>query len=191
MSNIADHDFLRDPRVPITNVNIRTLVLAKLRLFPNAIVYDVGAGSGSVTVEVALQIPQGQVFGLESRPLAVELAEANLKKFSVTNGQIVAGNALDTMIHLPQADRIFIGGSGGQLPEILALADHKLAPGGILVATSVTMYSGPRVYQFMEERGYLGLEALMIQLSSIQKLGNSPVWRAHNPIQLITGIKPS
>lgn len=190
MSNIPDKLFIRDPKVPITNVDIRTLVLAKLKLFPGAVVYDVGAGSGSVTVEVALQIPQGKVFGLESKPLAVEVAQANIKKFAITNGQIIPGDAVDSMPKLPPADRIFIGGSGGRLPDILAIANEKLTPGGLLVATSVTMHTGPQVHQFMLENGYLDLEVLMIQISRIHPVGQSQIWRANNPIQIITGTKP-
>lgn len=181
---------MRDPKIPITNADVRTLVLAKLKLFPGAVVYDVGAGSGSVTVEVALQIPQGKVFGLECKPLAVELAKANLKKFAVTNGQIVPGNAVDSMLQLPAADRIFIGGSGGKLPEILAIADNKLTAGGVLVATSVTLATGPQVHQFMVEKDYLDIEVMMIQISHAHHVGQSQIWRANNPIQIITGTKP-
>lgn len=181
--------FIRDPKVPITNGDIRTLVLAKLRLFSQAVVYDVGAGSGSVTVEVALQIPRGKIFGLEYQPQAIKLARANLKKFAVTNGEIISGNALDSMVSLPLADRIFIGGSGGRLSEILIQADKKLVPGGIMVATSVTMYTGPQVYKFMVDKGYKNLEALMIQISCAQSVGRTQVWRANNPIQIITGTK--
>jgi cobalt-precorrin-6B (C15)-methyltransferase len=111
---IPDHLFIREQGVPMTKCEIRALSIAKLNLFPNAVVYDVGAGSGSVAVECKRFLPQGKVFAIEKNPKALNTIRKNCEKFKV-DLEIVDGTAPEALIELPQADRIFIGGSGGNL----------------------------------------------------------------------------
>ena len=167
------------------------VVLGKLKLFPGAVVYDVGAGTGSVTVECALQVKQGMVYALERNGSADELVETNAKRFGVgPQVKLVPGLAPQTMEKLPPADRIFIGGSAGELQGILQTAHQKLKPGGWLVATSITLETGPAVLQFLEQQGYQQVEAVSIATAVARKAGGKHMWQGESPVTVISGQKP-
>lgn len=174
----------------MTRQEIRVIVLSKLKLFAGAVVYDVGAGTGSVTVECALQMKQGTVYALEKNGSADELVETNAKRFGVSHlVKLVPGQAPQTMEKLPLADRIFIGGSAGALQEILQTAHNKLKPGGWLVATSVTLETGPAVLQFLEEQGYQQVEAVSVSTAVARKAGVKHMWQGESPVTVISGQK--
>lgn len=174
----------------MTKQEVRMIVLGKLRLFPGAVVYDVGAGTGSVSVECALQLKQGTVYALEKDGSADELVEANARRFGLSNIKLVPGQAPATMEKLPPADRIFIGGSAGVLAGILATAHQKLKPGGWLVATAVTIETTPQVMRFLAEQGYEQMEAVSITVAQAKPLGKSHLWQGQNPVTVISGQKP-
>lgn len=174
----------------MTKQEIRAIVISKLRLFPTAVVYDVGAGTGSVTVECALQARGGTVYALEKDGQADELVEANARRFGLTNVKLVPGEAPATMEKLPPADRIFIGGSAGALAEILQMAHRKLKSGGWLVATAVTLETGPAVLDFLTRQGYDQVEAVAVNVAKIKQVGSAHLWQAENPVQIIAGQKP-
>ncbi|MCL5779483.1 MAG: precorrin-6Y C5,15-methyltransferase (decarboxylating) subunit CbiT [Firmicutes bacterium] len=187
---IPDHLFKRVSGIPMTKQEIRMIVLGKLRLFPGAVIYDVGAGTGSVTVECALQIKHGTVYALEKDGSADELVETNVRRFGVNNVKLVPGFAPVTMEKLPPADRIFIGGSAGALLEILQAADQKLKPGGWLAATAVTLETGPVVLGFLEEKGYQQVEAVSVTVAEARRVGRSHMWQGQNPVVVVSGQKP-
>lgn len=188
---VPDQIFLRINNIPITTAEIRAVVISKLKLFDNAIGYDIGAGTGSVAVEMGLLTPKGQVFALEQKTLTAELVEKNVHKFGLKNVRVIKGDAVKSMGNLPQAHRIFIGGSGGKLKEILTTADQKLLPGGIMAATSVTLNTAPGVHGFFIQKGYIDIEVVSINLARTATVGNLELWRANNPVQIVVGQKPS
>ncbi|SHK42871.1 precorrin-6Y C5,15-methyltransferase (decarboxylating) subunit CbiT [Desulforamulus aeronauticus] len=187
---IPDHLFKRGNNIPMTKQEVRMIVLGKLRLFPGAVVYDVGAGTGSVSVECALQLKQGVVYALEKDGSADELVETNARRFGLNNVKLVPGLAPATMEKLPPADRIFIGGNAGALAGILETANKKLKPGGWLVATSVTLETTPQVVRFLEEQGYEQAEAVSITVAQAKALGKAHLWQGQNPVTIISGQKP-
>lgn len=187
---IPDEMFKRVSGVPMTRQEVRVISISKLRLFPGAVVYDVGAGTGSISVECAIQVEPGTVYALERDGRADEVLEANVRKFGLTNIKLVPGFAPATMEKLPLADRIFIGGNGGALAEILATADKKLKPGGWLVANSVTAETGPEVYNFLVKNKYAQVDAITVNIAKIKQAGNAKLWQANNPVQIISGQKP-
>ena len=174
----------------MTKQEVRLIALGKLRLFPSAVVYDVGAGTGSVSVECALQLKQGTVYALEKDGSADELVETNARRFGLNNIKLVPGLAPATMEKLPPADRIFIGGSAGALAGILEMSHKKLKPGGWLVATAVTLETTPQVLRFLEEQGYEQVEAVNITVAQAKLLGRSHLWQGQNPVTVISGQKP-
>lgn len=186
---IPDQLFKQSNTVPITKQEVRMIAIGKMKLFPGAVVYDVGAGSGSVTVECALQVKNGTVYALEKDSSADELVEANARRFGLTNVRLVPGFAPDTMEKLPPADRIFIGGSAGALTDILETAHRKLKPGGWLVATAITLETGPRVLRFMADKGYQQTEAVNITVARARQVGQSQMWQGLNPVLIVSGQK--
>ncbi|MBM7854343.1 precorrin-6Y C5,15-methyltransferase (decarboxylating) CbiT subunit [Desulfohalotomaculum tongense] len=186
---IPDRLFVRREGVPITAAEIRAVVLSKLRLCAGITAYDVGAGSGSVTVEMGLQVKDGTVYALECKPDALLLVKENTGRFGLKNVKVIAGDAAQVMAELPPAHRIFIGGSGGKLAEILTGSHNKLLPGGILVATAVTLDTAPVVRQFLAQNGYQDIEVVSLNLARTAKVGRVNLWRANNPVQIVSGIK--
>lgn len=184
---IPDECFEREEGIPMTKNEIRVLSIAKLRLFPNALVYDVGAGSGSVAIECKRMIPDGQVFAIEKNPRAIELIRNNSKKFRV-NMEIIPGIAPEAMVNLPSADRIFLGGSGGKMKAILDACDDKLKDGGWLVINSVSLNSGADAYEVLRNKGYY-LEAVQVNIAVLNQKGNAEIWQARNPVTIISAQK--
>ncbi len=148
---IEDERFLRG-QVPMTKSEIRSISLSKLQLRPGDVVYDIGAGTGSVSVEMALQAYEGSVFAVECNEEALALIRQNTERFGAWNVKTVAGKAPEALAELPAPDRAFIGGSKGNLPEIMALLIQK-NPRIRVVINAVT------------------LETLAEAVSQFQKLG--------------------
>ena len=184
---IPDEDFIREEGVPMTKNEIRVLSLSKLRLFPGAVVYDIGAGSGSVAIECKLINPEGKVFAIENNPPAIALIKKNSRKFGV-NLEVIEGTAPLALHDLPLADRIFLGGSGGRLKDILDMCDRKLKMGGRLVVNTVTLHNGPAAYVFLKGKNYT-LEAVQVNIALIKEVGTSELWQARNPVTIIAAQK--
>jgi precorrin-6Y C5,15-methyltransferase (decarboxylating) len=121
---ICDGEFLRD-KVPMTKEEIRSISLSKLRLTKDAVIYDVGAGTGSVSVEMALMAVDGRVYAVEKKEEAVQLLHKNKEKFRADNLDIISGTAPEALKDLPVPTHAFIGGSSGNLREILQLLLEK------------------------------------------------------------------
>ena len=115
---IPDEAFLRE-KVPMTKEEVRDISLSKLRLTRQAVIYDVGAGTGSVSIEMALQAEEGTVYAVEKKPEAVELLRKNKKKFAADNLEIIEGLAPEALRGLPAPSHVFVGGSSGNLRAIL------------------------------------------------------------------------
>jgi len=171
----------------MTKNEIRVLSLAKLHLFPGAVIYDVGAGSGSVAIECKLMNPGGRVFAIEKKPRAINILRKNIEKFGVEL-ELVEGMAPVSLKSLPLADRIFLGGNGGKLEAILDICDKKLKMDGWLVINSVTLNTGSKAYAILKEKGYY-LEAVQVNIAVIKKVGNSELWQAKNPVTIIAAQK--
>lgn len=121
---IDDEEFIRD-NVPMTKSEVRTLSVAKLELSPDSVLYDIGAGTGSVSVSAALKIIDGEVYAIEKNENAVKLIEKNKRKFAADNIIVVKGNAPAAFENLPRPTHIFIGGSSGNIREIIEEAVKK------------------------------------------------------------------
>ncbi len=184
---IPDEYFLRTEGVPMTKSEIRVLSLAKLRLFHQAVVYDIGAGSGSVAIECKLMLPAGRVLAIERNPQAIELIKNNAEQFDV-DLELIAGSAPECLQGLPEADRIFLGGSGGQLPSILNGCDAKLKTGGWIVVNSVSLSTAPDAYNILKSKGY-SVEATQVNIAISSQRGNSELWQARNPVTIIAAQK--
>lgn len=173
----------------MTKCEIRALSIAKLHLFPAALVYDVGAGSGSVAIECKLLAPRGRVFAIEKEPRALGVMTKNCGKFQV-NLEIVTGIAPGALLDLPPVDRIFIGGSGGNLVEILDLCHQKLKAGGRMVINSVTVNTGADAYSHLKAMG-CEVEALQVNTAVAVDRGGVGLWQPKNSVTIITAEKRS
>ncbi|WP_088553044.1 precorrin-6Y C5,15-methyltransferase (decarboxylating) subunit CbiT [Calderihabitans maritimus] len=184
---IKDEEFCRG-QVPMTKEEIRVLLLSKACLEVDNTIYDVGAGTGSIAVEAALLARRGKIFAVEKEPEGINLIRRNAARFGVTNLEVVAGEAPDVLEPLPPADRIFLGGSGGNLNSILETCDRKLRAGGIIVISAVTLNTLLSAYQFLDSRGYRR-QIVMVNVARLERLGGTEAFRGLNPVYIISGVK--
>ncbi|HMM20303.1 MAG TPA: precorrin-6Y C5,15-methyltransferase (decarboxylating) subunit CbiT [Selenomonadales bacterium] len=185
---IPDELFLRGD-IPMTKQEIRILAVVKAAVKPADIIVDIGAGTGSLSVEAALLAPQGRVYAVEKEAEGVALIRANAAKFTAPNIEVIHGEAPAALDGLPAADVVFVGGSGGRLPEILAAADGLLRPCGRLIATAVTIETLHDVLQAFSSKRDFTTEAVGVQITRLRPAGAKHMFQALNPVYIITGKK--
>ncbi len=172
----------------MTKEEIRAISISKLDLQPHSVLYDVGAGTGSVTVEAALAIPHGSIYAVERDRAALDLIHKNLEKFGVKNVQVISGEAPGCLWELPPPDRVFVGGSGGKLPEIIQVVDKRLKVNGCVVINAVTLETAYKAVCLLEAGNYR-TEAVTVSISRLKRVGSSHLWQALNPVTIIWGVK--
>lgn len=182
---IPDDKFYRGG-VPMTKEEIRTIVLSKLRLRPEHILWDVGAGTGSVSVESALALTGGAVHAIEKNTDAIYLLEANREKFRVCNLNIVHGEAPEALYELPKPDRVFLGGTSGKFNEILELAFER-NPALRCVVTAITLETLSAAVKFMENRNLCDIDIVQVAVTHTRLAGKSHMMSAANPVWIISG----
>ena len=183
---IKDDAFVRG-NVPMTKEEIRILTLVKAQIAPDAVVYDVGAGTGSLSVEAARLAPQGHVYAIEKNPEGIALIKENAARFSTRNLTVVEGAAPAALDGLPPLDVALIGGSGRRLPEILDMIGTRMHSGGRIVANAITMQTVAACLDYFhahaEDYTY---EAIQVQISRLERVGPYDMAKALNPIYIIT-----
>ena len=170
---LDDAEFLRGDEgkpIPMTKQEVRAVAVSRLRVQPAFCVYDVGAGTGSVTVEVSLLARGGRVFAVEKNPKAVEQLRRNLKHFSLTNVEVVEGTAPDALSDLPAPDAVFIGGSSGNIGEIVRLCLAK-NPQVRIVATAITLETVAQLLEAARGLPEVSLEISQISAARARALG--------------------
>lgn len=182
--SIPDEAFIRT-KVPMTKCEVRNVSIGKLRLTPYAIVYDVGAGSGSVSVEMALQAPDIKVYAIEKNPDALELLEKNKQKFAADNMEIVAGVAPDALEHLPAPTHVFLGGSAGNMEEIFQCIFEK-NPDCRVVANTIALNSLTQLMGILEKHREYACDIVQMQTSVAKKVGAYQLMMGQNPIYIVT-----
>ena len=185
---IPDSQFIRGD-IPMTKQEIRILTLAKANIAAEDIIIDIGAGTGSLSVEAALLAKQGKVFAIEREVEGCELIKTNAAKFKAENIEVILGAAPEALDGLPAADVILIGGSGGRLLDILTCADMLLKPGGRLIITAVTVETLSTALQIMRDKKEYSVDACCVQVTRLQLVGTSNMFKALNPIYIIVCSK--
>ena len=183
---IADEEFIRQD-VPMTKQEIRILSLVKAQIAPDAVVYDIGAGTGSLSIEAARLAPKGEVYAIARSREGINLIRANAANFGVTNMQVIQAEAPDGLTGLPEADAILIGGSGSRLPEILETVTPKLKQTGRLVLNCITVQTLMQCIEFMRQHSDIYIyEAIQVQVTRLQQVGTYDMAKANNPIYIVT-----
>lgn len=171
--------------VPMTKQEVRAAVLAKLAVRPEDILWDVGAGTGSVSVELALAAPRGRVYAVECRPEGCALIKANREKFRTRNLVLVEGLAPAALSDLPAPDAVFIGGSKGNLAAIVDAALDK-NPDARICVSAIALESLSAAVAALTAKGRT-MQVSQIAVSRAKAVGGLHLMMAQNPIYLITG----
>ena len=187
---IPDENFERTESVPITKEEVRTIQISKARLSPGQTVLDIGCGSGSTTVEAGLQVESGgKVIGVDLDPNAIELTNRNLKKFGIDNTTLILGNAKEKISELPEADAIFIGGTGGDTQKIVQLCEDKLKSGGRIVIGVILIETLYAVLQTIEKLKFDSIDITQITIGKSRKTSTGTMMLARNPVTVISATK--
>jgi len=172
----------------ITKQEARALSLAKLRLAPDATVWDIGAGSGSVGLEAARLAPLGHVWAIEKSEGDAANVRANAVRFRVTNHTLMEGKAPQHLDQWPDPDAVFIGGSGGELAALIRLILDRLKPGGRLVMNFVTLENLATATAALAEAG-AAWDVVQLQASRSQPIVDMHRMAAQNPVWIVSGWK--
>ena len=187
---IPDEEFERADKVPITKEEVRVVQISKARLKPGQLVYDIGCGSGSISIEAALQIESsGKVLAVDYDQNAIELNKKNMKKFNVSNVSLIFGNAKEKISEFEQADTIFIGGTGGDTKEIVALSENKLKSGGRIVVGIILIETLYSVLQVLDELQFESIDITQVTISKSRKTSTGTMMLARNPVTIISATK--
>ena len=151
---------------------------------------DIGCGSGSITVEAGLQIEtSGKIVAVDIDPNAIELTKLNLEKFGVSNVTLILGNAKEKMSELPEADAIFIGGTGGDTQEIVQLCESKLQSGGRIVIGTILIETLYAVLQTIDKLKFNSVDITQITIGKSRKTSTGTMMLARNPVTIISATK--
>lgn len=182
---LPDSAFLREEGVPMTKSEVRAVALSKLALTEDALCWDVGAGTGSVSVEMAIQARLGQVYAVERKPSALALLEENRRRFNLENLSAVGGSAPEVLEALPPPTHVFLGGSSGKLREILALVLRK-NPAARIVAAAVTLETAAELTGCARSLPLERWEAVSLSAARSREAGPYHLMAAQNPVWLFT-----
>ena len=181
---IKDECFIRG-KAPMTKEEVRTVSLMKLGLSEDSVCYDVGAGTGSVAVEMALRAHQGKVYAIEKKEDALALILENKKKFAADNLEIVGGCAPEAMEELPVPTHAFIGGSSGNLKEIIRLLLNK-NPEVKIVINCITLETVGEAMEVIREFDFQERDIVQMSVSRSKEVGRYHMMMGENPIYIFT-----
>ena len=184
---MEDDLFLRG-QVPMTKSEIRSVALSKLRLRPEDVVYDIGAGTGAVAIDVAFQVKEGFVYAVEVNEEAVALINTNVKKLGAWNVKIIHGKAPEVLATLPTPDRAFIGGSKGNMATIIKLLLEK-NPKIRIVINAITLETMMEAIECFRIFEFEDIDILQISAARAKEVGNYHMMTGQNPVFIISGEK--
>lgn len=181
---IEDEAFIR-AKVPMTKSEVRSISLSKLRLHADSVMYDIGAGTGSVSIEAALQAPEGYVYAIEKKEEACALIEENKRKFHAANIEVVSGLAPEALETLPVPTHAFIGGSSGNMKEILQLLLQK-NPKLRIVINCIALESVSETLDCMKSLPVKDVDIIHVSSARSRELGRYHMMTGMNPIYIVS-----
>lgn len=185
---ISDDLFIRE-KVPMTKEEVRVVSLAKLKLNEESVVYDIGAGSGSVSIECALKCPKGKVYAIERKTEATELIERNCEKFGISNVEIIKACAPDIDFSIEEKMEIpthaFIGGSGGNLSQILDWLYEKNSDIKIVI-NAIALETVSEIVQELKKRNIDNAQIVSLNVAKAKKLGGYNMMMGNNPVYVVS-----
>lgn len=183
-----DESFIRG-NVPMTKQEIRILTIAKAQISAKDYIVDIGAGTGSLSVEAAKIAENGYVFAIDKNPDAIDLITQNAEKFSADNIIIINAEAPAGLRQVPKIDVAIIGGSGGNLTEILNTVDEKLKFGGRVVANFITIQSLAICIDWLRNHENYIYDVMQVQITRYKNIGGYDMAQANNPVHIVSAKK--
>lgn len=190
-TGIPDEEFYR--RKPksglITKQEVRAISLSKMNLKEESIVWDIGAGSGAVAIEASFVARKGRIYAVEKNETDVSVIKKNIKKFCVSNVEIVHTYAPKGLDRLPSPSSVFIGGSGGKMEEIIEAVSGKLVPGGRIIVNVVALENLNTSINILTEKGF-STDIILVNIARSIGIKDLTRFEPLNPVFIITAISP-
>jgi len=182
---VPDEEFHRLGEGMITKLEVRAVSLTKMHLREDSVVWDIGAGSGAVSIEASFLTKRGSVFAIEKDDHAVAVIRENVNKFGRCNIRVIHATAPEGLGELPDPSTIFIGGSGGELAGILKVACDRLKPGGRIVINAATLETLQAAVDGLKANGFMS-EISLINVARSRDILNLTRLEALNPVFVVT-----
>ncbi|MPM90965.1 Cobalt-precorrin-6B C(15)-methyltransferase (decarboxylating) [bioreactor metagenome] len=187
MRFIHDTEFIRNNDTPMTKEAVRNQIVSRFNVNENSVIFDIGSGTGSVSLMLARLVPNGKVYAFDTNKMSMEVLEENKRKFSTDHVIGILGTVPHSIEenNLPSPDAVFIGGSNGDLKNIIALFEGKNVP---LVLTAITTETFSEVMRLIEVGIIKSGEISQLFLTDSVKLGRYHIMKPQNPVWIISGI---
>ena len=182
---MRNRDFITG-KVPITKEEVRAISINKLDLLNAKTFIDVGAGTGSISIEAGYHYPNLRVIAIERNDDALDLVNQNIENFNLTNVEVVKAYAPVDLDLDTQVDAIFLGGTGKKLEEIIDWSKELLVSGGRLVANFIIIDTFYEMLRLVREKGFKNVDVTVLNVSKLEKLGPGEYFKPHNPIYIIS-----
>lgn len=187
---IPETSFYRRRYGLITKQEVRAISLAKMRLSDESVLWDIGAGSGAVSIEASFLVRKGRIYAIEKNDADIAIIKKNVRKFRAANVEVVQAFAPDGLGELPDPTTVFVGGSGGRLTEILELAGRRLKPGGRIVINIAVLENLRAAIDALKVIGFV-TEVTLINIARTTNVMELTRFEALNPVFVVTGVPAS
>ncbi|MBB1079420.1 decarboxylating cobalt-precorrin-6B (C(15))-methyltransferase [Limosilactobacillus sp. STM2_1] len=184
---MRDDEFLRN-KVPMTKSEVRAISIDKLNLIGKKSMLDVGAGTGSVSIQAAHEFNGLTVTAIEMNPDGIDIINQNINKFALKNIRLIKGTAPED-IPEQKYDAIFVGGSGSHLDEIINFASDHLNANGTIVLNFILFENAMQVEQLLQENDFKNIEMIEVGVLRWHKLGKGHFFKPNNPTIIVSARK--
>lgn len=183
---MRNKDFITG-KVPITKEEVRAISINKLDLLNAKTFIDVGAGTGSISIEAAYHYPDLKVIAIERNDDAIDLVNKNIENFNLTNVEVIKAYApVELDVDKINVDAIFLGGTGNKLEEIIDWSKDLLVPGGRLVANFIIIDTFYEMLRLVRKKGFKNVDVTVLNVSKLENLGPGEYFKPHNPVYIIS-----
>lgn len=190
-AGIPDELFERVDGVPITKEEVRAIQISKARLSAGDTIYDIGCGSGSISVEAAIQAgADGTILAIDHNPTAINLTKRNAARFDIPNIQTILGEAHNVIPTLPAADAILIGGTGGETATILNMCVTQLRPGGRIVIATILIETLAQILHTIQKCRLSNTDIIQITILKSRQTRTGTMMLARNPVTIVSAANP-
>jgi precorrin-6Y C5,15-methyltransferase (decarboxylating) len=187
---IPDEEFYQQKRTAgrITKQEVRAISLAKMCLREESVLWDIGAGSGAVSIEASFLAKKGSIYAVEKNDADIAIIKKNIRKFNTYNIEVIQTVAPDNLDDLPAPDTVFIGGSGGRMEGIIEFASRKLKPGGRIVINIALLENLGTTVETLRAKGFTP-EITMVNIARSTGILELTRFDALNPVFIVTGVR--
>lgn len=182
---IPDNEFIRS-KVPMTKEEVRTISISKLNLKENDVLLDIGAGTGSVAIQASFQLNKGKVFAIERKSEAAELIRTNIDKFQTNNVKVIEGLAPAALKGISGFNKVFIGGSAGNIQEIIKWCKDNAESDIKIVINAIVYDTLTKGVEALENNGFKNIEIMQMSISKFENIANHRMLKPQTPVFIIT-----